>query len=342
LKDGWDKNLPAIKDEHGVVLVGHRRLKIAKEDGIEPVIKVVTFGSGPEAEAARIRLANVSNIGAAGMTKEDRQRQAERLYDGGKGLSQTAIARMLGVTQTTIARDLLTLCNAHNVKDRSADTLGRKKTTGRPRVKGQTVPDTKVAAVAEAIRPHVKDGESINQVDWSVKLGVGTNTVGRAVLAERARLDAVSTITRDMLSMSAQQKLDAAMRQYQKALDATFHDKVNARVKEFLEATILPIHRKEQSEAKRIMNARKGVMDKPTFKLIWSALHPDSRNSISDKKLAEAFDKFSTMEKLLLDEKNSPTEFQTIPTNWDELKRRASEKRKAARRSTSGKEVRPQ
>ena len=51
LRGGWDENLPAIKDEHGNLLVGNRRMAIAKRDGIDPVIKVVTFGDGPEADA---------------------------------------------------------------------------------------------------------------------------------------------------------------------------------------------------------------------------------------------------------------------------------------------------
>jgi hypothetical protein len=36
---GWIEEFPAMADENGVVLVGHRRLQIAKELGIEPVIK---------------------------------------------------------------------------------------------------------------------------------------------------------------------------------------------------------------------------------------------------------------------------------------------------------------
>ena len=35
-KFGWVEELPALVDENGVVLVGHRRLKIAKEEKIEP------------------------------------------------------------------------------------------------------------------------------------------------------------------------------------------------------------------------------------------------------------------------------------------------------------------
>ena len=51
-----------------------------------------------------------------------------------------------------------------------------------------------------------------------------------------------------------------------------------------------------QEEAKRIYERRRGFMNKAAFRLIWSALHPDSRRSITDKKLAEAFDAFAGME----------------------------------------------
>jgi hypothetical protein len=38
-------------------------------------------------------------------------------------------------------------------------------------------------------------------------------------------------------------------------------------------------------------------MDKATFNASRRALHPDSRQSISDKKLGAAFDTFMTLEK---------------------------------------------
>ena len=71
---GWVKHFPALIDEHDVTLVGHRRLKIAKELGIEPVVQKLTIGEGDEADAERLRVAIVSNIGSKPMTKEDRQR----------------------------------------------------------------------------------------------------------------------------------------------------------------------------------------------------------------------------------------------------------------------------
>jgi len=155
-----------------------------------------------------------------------------------------------------------------------------------------------------------------------------TNIVLRAAVArEEGRRESV--ITRDMLSLTAQQKLDTAIRQYKAELAASFHQTVNARIKELLEDTYLPRHRKEQAEAKAIMNARRGIMTKATFNAIRRGLHPDSRLSISDQMLGEAFDTFMGLEKRLLKEADSPTTFVDIPSSlaeWD--------KKRAARRPT--------
>jgi hypothetical protein len=102
---GWNQKLPAIKDEHGVVLTGHRRLRIAKRLGIEPVIEILTLGDGEAADAERVKLAMVSNIGGKPMTAKDRQRIAQHLY-GGKRWTIERIAEALDVGKSTVARDL--------------------------------------------------------------------------------------------------------------------------------------------------------------------------------------------------------------------------------------------
>jgi hypothetical protein len=38
---GWPEHLPAIADEHGTILCGHRMVWIAEELGIKPVVKTV-------------------------------------------------------------------------------------------------------------------------------------------------------------------------------------------------------------------------------------------------------------------------------------------------------------
>jgi ParB-like chromosome segregation protein Spo0J len=102
---GWLKQFPAFADEHGVILVGLRRLKIARELGIEPVVETLKLGRGEQADAERLKLAIASNIGFKQMTKEDRQRIAEHLY-GECEWTMARIAEALAVSEPTVHRDL--------------------------------------------------------------------------------------------------------------------------------------------------------------------------------------------------------------------------------------------
>jgi hypothetical protein len=152
-------------------------------------------------------------------------------------------------------------------------------------------------------------------------------------------INAVIDITPDMLSMTAQQKLETAIRQHKQKLAAQYRLDVVAEAKEFLATTIGEQLRKEQKEARRIMESRKGIMKREAYRKILACLHPDRINQfITDPKLRQAYDEawhlFRALEKLLLNEKESPTEFIGIPktvAEWDALRRKTSEARKARR-----------
>jgi hypothetical protein len=124
-------------------------------------------------------------------------------------------------------------------------------------------------------------------------------------------------------------------------LDRGFHKAVNARVEEFLEQTIGPKLQQEQQQAERIMKSRNGIMDRKTFTKIRSCLHPDKVTDPKQKEVYnEAFLLFNRLEKRLLDEKDSPTQFTDIPktrAEWEEAKRKADAARKAKR--SAGAEV---
>src|SRR6185312_7101668 len=139
------------------------------------------------------------------------------------------------------------------------------------------------------------------------------------------------------LSLTARQKLDLAIRQHKRKLDAEFHAAVNACVDEFLENTIMPKFQAEQAEARRVMESRKGILDKKAFRKIVECLHSDRViDPVLKPKYDEAFMIFKGLEKRLLDEKNSPTEFVNFPktpAEWAELKRQASERRKSKRKT---------
>jgi transposase len=323
LKGGWNKELPAIKDENDTLLVGHRRMKIALEEHIEPAVKVVTFGTGPEAEAERIRLANVSNIGGAPLTMEDRKRQAERLYKD--GLTMEAIGRMLGVTHKTISKDL----DGFVPEVQTPRPKG-----GRPKSKAKPEKRATSPSTDEAIASRFLD-EGKTAPEIQREFHVSNTVVRRAVAKEEGRREAKvePEIDPATLSMTAQNKLAIAIRQHQHALDLKFEQRVRDEVKKRVDEIILPHWKEKIEQSKQLYAHRKGLMDKAMFNRIRRGLHPDSRNSISDKLLAEAFDAFMGLEKYLLDEKDSPTDFGTLPSNlaeWDKMRRNQSAKRRNA------------
>ncbi len=104
---GWLPDLPAIRDENGVVIVGHRRLAVAAELGIKPVITTVNFGAGEDADARRAALAIASNLGGKPLSPADRKQIARTLYgDGTTTWTMTRIGKLLKVATKTISRDL--------------------------------------------------------------------------------------------------------------------------------------------------------------------------------------------------------------------------------------------
>lgn len=256
---------------------------------------------------------------------------AETLYKQNHTMEQ--IATQLGVATWTISKDLRDF--SPEVKIKTAKTASNPKGAGRPKGtrKARTTTPTAEAVAAALV---LDEGKTLEQA--AKEIGRSVHIVKTSVAREEGRREAEPTITPDMLSMTAQQKLDSAIRQHKQKLDAEFHKRVNARVQEFLMDTILPQHRKEQAVARKIIESRRGIMDKATFNKVRRGLHPDSRNSISDKVLGEAFDAFMALEKRLLNEQDSPTTFIDIPHTPEELARareQAMKARKAKQTTTN-------
>lgn len=211
-----------------------------------------------------------------------------------------------------------------------AKTEGQKakpKSPKRPKVTDPV--KNKIIAAADAGVPSPK---------IAAEVGLNARVVHRLVQDEHIRREGQEEpeIDRALLSMSAAQKLDAAIRQHQHKLDLSFEQRVRDEVKRRIDEIVLPHWKAQIAEAKKLYEKRKGLMDKATFNKIRRGLHPDSRNSISDKVLGEAFDTFMSLEKFLLAEKDSPTEFSTLPHTWDDwekAKRTTTAARRAKRNS---------
>lgn len=102
---GWLDGHPAIKDERGVVIVGHRRLQIAEELGIVPKIETKFFGMGDDADRVRSLYALLSNLGNKPLTPEDRKHWVKHLYED-EAWSMERIGEALHVSTMTVSRDL--------------------------------------------------------------------------------------------------------------------------------------------------------------------------------------------------------------------------------------------
>ncbi len=103
------------------------------------------------------------------------------------------------------------------------------------------------------------------------------------------------------------QSLKPAIRQQKRELEAEFDKRVQDGVRDAIDVTVLPHYNETYATYRDVIATRRGIMDRASYRKIISCLHPDSRKSLSDEKLSEAFQLFGKVEKCLLDEKESPT-----------------------------------
>ena len=157
-----------------------------------------------------------------------------------------------------------------------------------------------------------------------------------AITAELARKEALEEKAIDAFQFgkTAQEKLDAAIRRHRRKLDQEFDVRVQDEIRERLEATVLPHYKKTEAQYRAIIKSRKGVMDRATYKKILSCLHPDRVDPSLARRYEEAFNLFTKLEAVLLNEKESPTQSVKMPTTYAEMtamKQTASDARKAKR-----------
>jgi transposase len=242
--------------------------------------------------------------------KAQRRIIAEKLYH--QGFTQTAIATQLGVSQSTIRNDLEGLVESTKPPrpkgGRPKSTAPKPKT---PRQEQNVKRDERIVAMAD---------EGMSNKAIAAEVGLVPRGVAQVVEHERIRREAVADIDPATLSMSAKEKLDAAIRQHKRDLDRTFEQRVMEEVTRRINDMSLPSYLKQIKEIRAMIEGRKGVMDRASYRKILACLHPDRMPDPQLKKrYEEAFNLFAHLEKRLLDEKQSPTEFrQDLPRTWEE------------------------
>lgn len=134
------------------------------------------------------------------------------------------------------------------------------------------------------------------------------------------------------LPVSAQEKLQAAIRQETHRLQLEFDNAVQAEVMRAIEETVLPQYNKERAEFRQVVQSRKGVMDRATYRMIAACLHPDR---VTDEELksrfTKAFHAFTNFELILCNEKEMPTTTLPFPNTYEDMMKRRAEIKKQNR-----------
>lgn len=217
--------------------------------------------------------------------------------------------------------------------------MGRRETT-RARAKS---PRKNTSAVAESAARSILD-ESKSYPEMEKKTGLSNTVLRSAVAREEGRREERTepAVNRDDLSPSAQQRFDAAVRQHKRGLDAAYDQAVRDGIKAALADTILPHYKAKYEQYERFVAAsrRSGAMTRAQYMSIWRCLHADSRRSLSDKRLNDAFVLFEELKLHLLSEREEPTPRVEMPSTlaeWEKFKQQATAERRArrARKSNS-------
>jgi ParB-like chromosome segregation protein Spo0J len=207
---GWPAHLPAIADENGVIIVGHRRLTVAEELGIEPLIETVHFGEGDNGDAKRAAWAIASNIGFEKLSPADRKKIAARMY--GSGWSMQKIANVLKVATMTVSRDLRNLTNGKSPSDQPKRGRPRKERSSKLTVVRDPEPEAEPeftplpAEEQAAIRERVAaDRKKIDASEAARKSHDDVETRKERELAgqlQQARADLYGGIAKAILTLS--------------------------------------------------------------------------------------------------------------------------------------------
>lgn len=196
----------------------------------------------------------------------------------------------------------------------------------------------------QSFRPHPATERIIDLYDAGKPLkeiartvGISSRAVDNIIAKEKARREGKqdAEIPVEMLSLPAREKFEKIIAREKERLRSNFRVEVIKEAEKEINLRLEVVAkrwREQRAVAKRVMDARKGFMTRETYKLILSCLHPDWVTDLKQKiRYESAFKAFKNLEKCVLNETDSPTDFMSLPrtrAEWDAM-RRARTKGKA-------------
>ncbi len=167
-------------------------------------------------------------------------------------------------------------------------------------------------------------GLSVKQIEKELGMGRQVRHILEREKLERHVKAESSPLDWDSIPANVKQKLEIAQRHIRQELEVEVQARVITEIKRIFERTRND-YESLKAKTDRILDSHTGVFTKAEFGGIQACLHPDSRLSVSDEKLAEAFRLFRAAEDVLVGEKEQPTKRMALPS-LDELKKRRAAK----------------
>ena len=297
--------------------VHRRHLTVGQVSSVAADLEPMFAEAAKERERLRKSKGGVTIADSRHTTKRERQsaeRAAKAVGASGKSVSDVkALRRDAPDLAAKVADGSMTI-NAAKVE------LKKRKEQGPPKPPKPTLGDN--PALLADIRNRIETGAPPNYGELAKKYGISNGTINSAYSRVKGQIEKEGeTIDLDTLSGPMREKVERIRKQIYRELEADFNRRVDREVGEILKPRIALMD-KGFAEYRRILDSRKGIMTKDDFDTIRSCLHPDSRLSVSDKKLEAAFRIFNELEILFLNEKDSPTT--RIPSSSADLRRKSS------------------
>ena len=175
---------------------------------------------------------------------------------------------------------------------------------------------TKARAI---IRPSLEAGEYPIPSELEKQFGISADSFERALHAELARMEAYLEQGVSPWTKTQKERLQGAINAHKKKINLEFEGRLIKEIQRRINTIVLPSLLKREAEARLIVKGRKGSVTKEEYRLILSCLHPDRVPEELKKKYEAAFHIFKGLEKLLLDEKELPTNVVQLPTTYADL-----------------------
>lgn len=301
---------PIIVDENGNIIDGYHRAEIAKRLG-KPIRKQLR--KFPD-DTARRTAAYELNTARRTLTQDQKRQLVAQSLASDPQLSDRQHARRCGVSPTTVGTVRANLEETGDVSklDTRTDSSGREQPASKPTTHAEETPPggptDSTPGQTDRVTEALKNARNRTQPDTASTADTKQPAKPKPKPKPKPNPEPKpkpepEVIDWESLPPKVREREAVMRRVIRKEVEKEWKPEMDRLVQIRVEmqlATYLAKGRAMEREAERVLRTRDGIFAKADYDLIRSCLHPDSRLSVSEEKLATAFRLFSEADRVLL------------------------------------------